>query len=302
MIIKPITPKTSLLVTPFGNIGLFFSGKSDVILIDSGHIHASKDLLDFLIDRGLDVKAVINTHGHIDHVGGNFILQAYFKCPIIMPYLDHIYCEDISRYYLSFSTSVIEGLNVYGNGTFDISTHIKEETALEIEGYTFEFRALKGHTANQKAIVSPDGVCFLGDGLMAEETLENSKFAVVTDLAKHHASLEHIKLFNDSYFVLGHGEKVYFKEDIIKLCDLNHTYFDTKCEALLELVKHAKSFDQIMAALNKSYGLRRNIFKYFVAERSIKAMLSYLEQKNRIEIKVQEGMLVYAAIECVKNL
>ena len=296
MRINPITKKTVQLVTPFANVGLYYSGISEVVLIDSGHIHASKDLLDFFLDKGIEVKAIINTHGHIDHVGGNFILQAYFKCPIIMPYIDHIYCEDISRYYLSFSTSVIEGLNVYGDGTFDVTTHLKDETSLEIEGGTFEFRPLKGHTANQKAIVTPDGVCFLGDGLMAEDTLDKSKFAVVTDLYQHHASLEKIKSFDDDYYVLGHGEKVYLKEEMIALCDLNHAYFDSKCDAVLSLVNEGLSFDPIMAALNKSYGLKRNIFKYFVAERSIKAMLSYLEMTGKIEIKVRDGMLTYSAI------
>jgi|GEM_PF-2394797 len=302
MIIKPITKMTSQLVTPFANIGLFYSAINEVVLIDSGHIHASKKLLDFFVDNGIVVKAIINTHGHIDHVGGNFALQAYFNCSIIMPYLDHIYCEDISRYYLSFSSSAIEGLNVYGNHTFNVTTLLKEETSVEVEGYSFEIRALKGHTVNQKAIVTPDGVCFLGDGLMAEDTLQKSKFAVVTDLVMHHRTLDQIKSYEDAYFVLGHGEEIYQKDAIAMLCERNHTYFDLKCEALLDILEKGKSFDQMMKALNESYGLRRNIFKYFVAERSIKAMLAYLEATGRIEIKIIQGVLTYTPMEYIKNL
>src|SRR5262245_62153174 len=42
-------------------------------------------ILDFLNERGLTVTAILNTHGHGDHIGGNAALKAGFSdAPLII--------------------------------------------------------------------------------------------------------------------------------------------------------------------------------------------------------------------------
>lgn len=62
---------------------LSLDGSSDCIVIDPGF--DSVQLMETLKDKGFAPSAILNTHGHIDHVAGNEKLkQQWPKCPIII--------------------------------------------------------------------------------------------------------------------------------------------------------------------------------------------------------------------------
>jgi glyoxylase-like metal-dependent hydrolase (beta-lactamase superfamily II) len=50
------------------------------LLVDTGIAHLRKDLVSFL--KGKSIEAIVNTHAHEDHMGGNALLQKIFKLPI----------------------------------------------------------------------------------------------------------------------------------------------------------------------------------------------------------------------------
>src|ERR1043166_1614840 len=57
--------------------------RKDALVIDPG---LEPDLiLDFLSERGLQPAAILNTHGHADHIGGNAVMKdAFPDAPIIV--------------------------------------------------------------------------------------------------------------------------------------------------------------------------------------------------------------------------
>ncbi len=60
---------------PDGN-SLVLQGREGLIVVDSGrHEHHSQALLDFAARRGQRLAALINTHWHLDHLGGNARLR-----------------------------------------------------------------------------------------------------------------------------------------------------------------------------------------------------------------------------------
>jgi hydroxyacylglutathione hydrolase len=52
------------------------AGRSDVLVIDPGL--EPELILDFLRERGFTPAAILNTHGHADHIGGNRALKETF--------------------------------------------------------------------------------------------------------------------------------------------------------------------------------------------------------------------------------
>src|SRR6266852_1160432 len=75
----------TLVSEPFGEntYVVWRPGRADALVIDPG---LEPDLiLDFLRDEGLSPAAILNTHGHGDHIGGNAVLKnAFPQAPLII--------------------------------------------------------------------------------------------------------------------------------------------------------------------------------------------------------------------------
>src|SRR6186997_570405 len=63
---------------PDGNT-IIFCAPDGLIVMDTGrHAEHTQAIIDFAKGSGLPVKAIINSHWHLDHIGGNPKLRAQF--------------------------------------------------------------------------------------------------------------------------------------------------------------------------------------------------------------------------------
>ena len=53
--------------------------EQELIVIDPGEFEAVQN---FLMEKKLRLKLILNTHHHFDHVGGNKKLKEFWNCPI----------------------------------------------------------------------------------------------------------------------------------------------------------------------------------------------------------------------------
>lgn len=75
----------SFTFNPFmENTYLVYDDSSETILIDPGchDKREQEELISFVENNQLNVKLILNTHGHIDHVLGNSFAKNHFKCPL----------------------------------------------------------------------------------------------------------------------------------------------------------------------------------------------------------------------------
>ena len=141
--------------------------------------------------------AILNTHGHFDHVWSNAALQKALKVPL--------YCPDEDAFMLENDP--------FGQGTpaSHPDIRVKGDEALTIEGIALRYRHFPGHTPGNSVIEIGDH-WFSGDFLFHRSIGRwDFPYSSATDMIR---SLQKVQLIAEN-FVLhpGHGEDTTLKEE-----------------------------------------------------------------------------------------
>jgi glyoxylase-like metal-dependent hydrolase (beta-lactamase superfamily II) len=130
----------------------------DGLLIDTGCAYTAEELIRFLGEH--EVKQVVNTHHHEDHVGANALIQRelgldIFAHPLALPLVDR---RLPLREYQE---------TVWGYPEPAAVRPLPE--AIDTNRYHFEVIETPGHSADHVALFEPvEGWCFTGDLFVSE--------------------------------------------------------------------------------------------------------------------------------------
>jgi glyoxylase-like metal-dependent hydrolase (beta-lactamase superfamily II) len=132
-------------------------GSTEALVIDPGT--EPEAILAFLEDTGLTPAAILNTHGHADHIAGNADLKAvYPTAPLIIGASDAPLLSD-------------PDLNVSRPFGFDITSPpadrlVREGDTVLFAGITLDIREIPGHSPGHIVfVVREEGIVFGGDVL-----------------------------------------------------------------------------------------------------------------------------------------
>lgn len=123
------------------------------VVIDPGA--DGKRIIDKIKETGLDIEFIINTHGHVDHIGANGKLKEELKIPIMLSEKD---------------------LEIYKNPGFGLrfvlgtqpepDRFLKEGDSIELGNLSLQIMETPGHTPGGLCLVE-DNAVFCGDTLFA---------------------------------------------------------------------------------------------------------------------------------------
>ena len=153
------------------NIGIYKLNENEVYLIDTGATkELAEELLELLKKEDLTVKGIINTHSHVDHIGGNKLIQDYFNC--------EIYINDKEKSMIE--NTLIEPTCLLGcKPSYTILQYwpIQNSKGSDINEISnlFEIIPLYGHSIGHTGIKTKDNVLFLGDALAKVSTYDDSR-------------------------------------------------------------------------------------------------------------------------------
>lgn len=157
----------TFIQTPFQqNTRVVSCGETgEAICIDPGE--ASPEVADHLKENGLNLKAVILTHGHLDHIGGTSFMHEQFPEAEVLIHRDE---EDL--YYALPQQPLMMGIQPHQLAAlgFDyadppsVTRNVEHGEVLEIGKLRFEIRHCPGHTLghivlaehNEKAVFTGD--------------------------------------------------------------------------------------------------------------------------------------------------
>jgi hydroxyacylglutathione hydrolase len=117
-------------------------------------------IVSFLRERGLVVAAILNTHGHADHIGGNRVLkEAFPRAPIITGARDAELLTDAN-----LNLSAPFGMPIVSPPADQL---VREGDVLEVAGVRLEVLDVPGHSPGHVVFVYRDDPCrvFSGDVL-----------------------------------------------------------------------------------------------------------------------------------------
>lgn len=220
------------------NVGLIL-GKSGAILIDSGlDAQTAKKIKKGLDELAQPLQAIVQTHAHADHFGGNaHLLSVFPEAHVYAPPIE----EAVIRYpvlepiYLGMgATPVAELTNKFLMAEASrVDSILPVEGEVEIDGIHMKTISLPGHSWQQVGVVVQN-ICFAADSYFGAETLEKHKLPFLVDA--HDTLLSLAKLLESKYegYLPGHGGyEPSIEKTILKNMDCHRRILD-KIETMLE--------------------------------------------------------------------
>lgn len=256
---------------------------SKSIVVDTGiDDDAGRRLLKIMQENGMGIGAIINTHSHADHCGGNDIVKSRTGCAIYAPPFEKGIIEypELEPFYLYSAYPLRELDTKFLKAKGTRVDHVLDKGHLNIGGVELDIVPLYGHSPGMTGVASADNVLFAGDSFFSKEILEKHGLPYFTGIGESMATLESMKSLGYDYYVPSHGEVL---TDPVDTLDANIRLLKDITAYITEICNKAMDREEIVAHMAGRYGIKQTVPQYYLAVSTVSAFLSHL---------VNEGMLV----------
>lgn len=207
-----VTGRTSYADVAHALVGIYEFAPGRVVLIDSGG-RPSEEFLDGLRDRGLTVRAIICTHLHIDHIANNNAIIERDGAEL------YATAENI-RFFDETPASPQWRKHVSPPSQKPIIPIPAGAASVEIDGVSFGILPTPGHVPGHAAVITPDGVCHLGDAVMSGTYLSRAKMPYILDVDEAVVSMEAVRETDYPFYLVSHCG-VFTREEMPAMVDEN---------------------------------------------------------------------------------
>ncbi len=274
-------------------IGIYTMNEVDICLIDSGNDKSTASkILKIIQANNWNLRTIINTHSHADHIGGNAYLEEKTGCEILVPAIE----EAFTHY------PILEASYLYGGypcknlrNKFLLAKESRAEVLTKNNlPKGLEIIELDGHSFKMNGIKTSDDIIFLADSVTSEEILQKYHIPYLADVEKYLQSLEKIQNLQAKLFIPSHAEP---SENIEELTKINIQKIEKIIALLLEFCKEGLSFDLLLQKIFNHYGLVMNFNQQVLVGSTIRSFLSYLYDNKRLEADFTDNILIWKTKE-----
>ena len=285
------------------NVGAIKSGKK-IYLIDSGSsAEDGKDALEavFSVFGERKIEAVINTHSHADHCGGNAFLVKNADAKIWAsagekPSIEYPRLENAAVW---GGTPPLEIQHNFFEAEATSVSRIVSDGELLFDGEVSAHAVfLPGHYFEQIGIFAEDKtagktVFFLGDAIFGRFRMGKYWIPYTFDIKNFKDSLHKIAKIKSDFYLPSHGELI---QEISALCELNElATLETEEIIVKMLKKQPMTAEAVLARVAEINGIPMKIGQFALIGSTIRSYLSYLQEQGRIEYFFKDNFMLWTA-------
>ena len=290
MELKQIGPKT-FCIEHDTNIGIHFTDDGRMYLIDTGSKGDGEKIDEILSREGWVPSCIINTHTHIDHIGGNEFLMRKYGIPA--------YCTDYDMAFAHYS----ELEAAYMNGGYPaeklrtIFAHPGMIGFRSIEKETpdgIDWTYLPGHSFGMIGIRTSDDIWFLGDSYFSRNFLKQYTFGFIYNVEAYIDTLKKLKEFKGALFVPSHG---ILETDIVPSLEQNLRSVAEMCSMICETCREYRGQDEILQQMYERLRMHARPAQHALLSSTVKSYLTYLQDRNKLECRFVDNIMKWRTQE-----
>ena len=290
MELKQIGPKT-FCIEHDTNIGIHFTDDGRMYLIDTGSKGDGEKIDEILSREGWVPSCIINTHTHIDHIGGNEFLMRKYGIPA--------YCTDYDMTFAHYS----ELEAAYMNGGYPaeklrtIFAHPGMIGFRSIEKETpdgIDWTYLPGHSFGMIGIRTSDDIWFLGDSYLSRSFLKQYTFGFIYNVEAYIDTLKKLKEFKGALFVPSHG---ILETDIVPTLEQNLRSVTEMCGMICETCREYRGQDEILQQMYERLRMHARPAQHALLSSTVKSYLTYLQDRNKLECRFVDNIMKWRTQE-----
>lgn len=279
------------------NIGYIVS-ENGVILIDSGlEDSVAKKIIKLLDEKNYKVKAIINTHSHADHCGGNYYIQNRLGAQIYAPEFESAIIENPYLEPLYLSAGAVPLRELTGKFLMAKPSKVdfvisKEDKKINIDSTILDIIPLLGHAINHIGVGIED-VLYCGDSILNESLLEKHKIPFNVNIEEQIRTLEVLRKSDYRIYIPSHCPPM-SKEELNKAVDKNLRILEDINNTIIKSVKTYKTLEDIEYDIFKYYNIEiTNLTQYSLFKTAIVAHVNYLFNQNCIKKIVKDNRIYW---------
>ena len=275
-------------------------GVAELYFIDSGEEAQAAQKLLQACERALGkikVKAIICTHSHADHIGGNAWLKENAGCEIWMTAAEKSCAEtpQIQSHFFYGAQPLPEiDIPYFHAQMATVDKTIAAGQKIKCGRLEFEFIPLPGHSFDMVGILArgADGrqVFFAGDGIFGRSMLKRFWTPFIVDIRAFKESITRIGKVKADFYVPSHG---WVYQEIEELAELNLISTLSNERFIEELLKEPIAHEDLLKAFADKSEISMRITQFMLIGTTLRSYLTYLYTEGRARWFIKDNKMYW---------